>query len=356
MSAGMHPIVITGYGGISPIGESLDQTCASVRAGIDMFQAHPIYVAGEDNPEWGDQKPMIASCVPTLEPDLKGMDRLEALGLAALLDLLDRLPLKREDIGDTALFFALPRIDEVTRTWGLDDAFPKRIAQTAGLDGLKRIGVQTAGHAGGFQLLRKTYELLTSGDVQHCILVGLDSFVDLDRLALMDQDWRLKSDRTVDGFIPGEGAAAILLELPEAAARGERKELARIVGFGEGSEPNQLSHEKNSLGEGLTEAIREATAERIPEWVLCDMNGEQYWGFEWGVVQTRLGPTLASMHELTHAADCTGEIGAASGPMMLGIVARALAKGYAPSEEILCWTASEGEERSAVYLAAGSEN
>ena len=59
-----------------------------------------------------------------------------------------------------------------------------------------------------------------------------------------------------------------------------------------GEEPQTIGGDRESSGRGLTHALRAALAggaSHAPRWVLCDLNGESYRSFEWGIARARVG-------------------------------------------------------------------
>ncbi|TGO02654.1 hypothetical protein PN36_21215 [Candidatus Thiomargarita nelsonii] len=51
-------------------------------------------------------------------------------------------------------------------------------------------------------------------------------------------------------------------------------------------------------------------------------------------------------------ADCWGDVGAATGALLINLITTAAAKGYAQGELSLLWASSESGERSAALLQA----
>jgi 3-oxoacyl-[acyl-carrier-protein] synthase-1 len=154
----------------------------------------------------------------------------------------------------------------------------------------------------------------------------------------------------VDGFFPGEAAVALIVE-PERrlAARGEAAEL-RLLALGSGSEPETVHGERPSTGRGLADALRGALGASPLRWAISDFNGETYRGYEWGLVQTRLGERLGALDLLHLPARNTGDVGAASGGVQLALAAAAFRRGWAPADEALLFTGSDGAERAAARV------
>jgi hypothetical protein len=78
--------------------------------------------------------------------------------------------------------------------------------------------------------------------------------------------------------------------------------------------------------QALTEVFRGLHAPGSgPSLVVCDLNGETARAREWAIVATRIGKELGGMVP-QHPAITTGDLGAASGPVLLAYAAAALAR------------------------------
>lgn len=89
------------------------------------------------------------------------------------------------------------------------------------------------------------------------------------------------------------------------------------------------------------------------ETVYASLNGESYYAFEWGIVLTRLHETLQTMKTLIHPADCVGDVGAATGALLLTCAASTLQQQSASVPQSLLWTASDTDHRMALTLQKG---
>ena len=88
------------------------------------------------------------------------------------------------------------------------------------------------------------------------VLVGAaDSYLDLGLLYALDAEGRLKTGEVADGFVPGEGAAFLLLGPAGAAARSGRQPIARIAGVGRAHEAGHLYSAEPCRGDGLAAAF-----------------------------------------------------------------------------------------------------
>jgi 3-oxoacyl-[acyl-carrier-protein] synthase-1 len=85
--------------------------------------------------------------------------------------------------------------------------------------------------------------------------------------------------------------------------------------------------------------------------VYAGLNGESYWAKEWAVAQIRCAERLAETLRVEHPADCIGDVGAALGPVMLGLAALELARGRVDGA-CLVWTGADRGQRVAALLSA----
>ncbi|MFO0757407.1 MAG: hypothetical protein U0359_13000 [Byssovorax sp.] len=350
----MHPLAVTGLAMLSPAGDSLEQSCATIRAGLSAMSEHAYYGAIPPDPEWDEEEPLRSAAVPTVDPYVDGPERLLDLCLPPLRTLVQRSRLRRRELASTALLLSLPAPDAAVSSWGLAQGFAAELCARAGLEGFASIAADQSGHASMFAAVREAAAQLRAEKVSRAILLGVDSYLSEDRLALLDQGYRLKSDRAVDGFIPGECGVAMLVELFDPRRPSERAPMAMLGEPGLGVETETIASEKSSTGRGLGEAVRLCLG-AVPEaeplrWVLCDLNGESYRAFEWGVVQGRLAARLGEALALQHPAENIGDVGAATGGVLIACAARAFARGYAPAKRALAFTGSEQGQRAALVI------
>ena len=209
------------------------------------------------------------------------------------------------------------------------------------------------GHTAVFELLSEAQRIMAEGEADAVILLAVDSYFAAERLEVLDEAWRLRSARNVDGFTPGEAAAALFLE-PLAARKRKAQAVLGPVAIAE--EANLITSDKQSTGGALTTAVRRALAGSSTtgpcSWVLCDMNGESYRAYEWGLAMARVPARLGSVAKLSHPAECLGDVGAATGGVLLGVAATGFVRGYAPGGEALLWAASDGPTRAALRVEA----
>ncbi len=350
--------VVRGLAAVTAVGDDAASTFAALRAGVAGLVEHPFHELSPPDPEWDEPEPLRAGIVPTLDVGVEGPTRLVGLALGALQALVHDARLSRSELAGAAFFLALPELGPDTAPWDLARHFAPQLFAQAGVTPERGVEVDQAGHTGAAVALYAASRCLVERRAPCCVLLAVDSYLDPGRLA----DWdvrrsRIRSIRSRDGFLPGEAAVAMLLGPTSAPAteaeraRGARRVVA-VPGFGQ--EPSPIEGELTPTGKGLTDAVRRALAPLpgvAPHTVYADHNGESHRAFEWGLARTRLSPRLDGA-ELRHPADCIGDVGAASGALLVGLAAHELArddrKGGGPA---LVLTASTSGHRAAVLVS-----
>jgi len=342
-------LVVVGVGMISAVGLSAAETAASVRAGTARFietsmldkRFEPFVLA--EVPEEGLPdlaEPLAAAGLTAREA------RMLRLATPALKECLKALP---AGASPPALMLALP---ETETTKPLDGpAFLGWLAQQVGpVFDLKQSAVSLRGRAAGLQGIGRAADLLRSGAARFAIAGGIDTYRDLYVLGTLDMEQRVKSTANLDGFIPGEGAAFLLL-----ASRGAAPGLAALSVVSQAVEPGHLYSKEPYRGEGLAQAVQQliqggGVAGSIEE-VYSSMNGENHWAKEWGVARIRQNGTFSAEHGMHHPADCCGDTGAACGPLLVGLAALGIKDGYRRSPALV-YASSDRGPRAAVAVAA----
>ncbi len=345
-ASGFVPLALTAMSARTAVGDDIEETCASIRAGIVRLREHDSYRSLSTD---GPGELLVTGRVDGLDPALKGAARLIELLVPVIEDVLRRGDLSPFDCARVGLLLALPAPDSVVDTWHLEETFVDLLLGRLSL-GFGQTRVSQHGSCGALELCTEANALLAGGLVDACIVAGVDSYLSPDRIGPLDEAYRLKSRRNVDGFVPGEGAVALLFESASRITRREARVLGRIMAVGVGDEPNVMGGDRPSSGRGLCGALRAALADEPIRYGLCDMNGESYRGFEWGIVRARLGEQLAHVEQWVFPALSMGEIGAAAGPLMIAMAVEAFRREYAPAGDVVVGASSDGPRRAAVRM------
>lgn len=334
-------------GMLTPLGPNAEMTRAAFRAGVSAYcETHHIGV--NDQPIKMALVPQDA--LPPLHRDLasggftKFKKRLIQLAAHALAGACDDAVLKTP----VPVFLAGPE----SRSSGkavLDTHFLHALQKQTGINfDVSSSRLFHLGRAGGIYAIELAYKYIESTGQDFVIVGGVDSYNDMQRLGQYDADGRLLTAASMDGFIPGEAAGFLLLMSDSAAERLNTGSKAFLHRPGVAEEPGHYYSVEPYRGEGLAKAIQKAltqSKQRNVKAVYTSLNGEHYWGKELGVSLSRNHGALADGYSIEHPADCFGDIGAAFGPVMLGIMS------HNESGEYLAYCSSDCQARSAVSLS-----
>ncbi len=346
--------VVAGLGAVTPVGRSAwaaaQAVRAAVRAGISGFGPHGFMVDAAG-------KPMCVAAFPWLSAAQDVASRIGDSLAAAIRESL--LPLQATAGPDGAPTFSL-LVNLPSPRPGLPDDLCDIVREHLVREfphGIERIGVAPLGHAGGMMALRSASEYLRATPTAVCIVAGADSYLDPDALEWIEDTDQLHSAgerNNPQGFVPGEGAGAMLLVSADTASRMGLQPMDRIEGQGLGREAHLIRTESVCIGEGLTAAMRGALSglpedERLTD-VYCDLNGEPYRADEFAFAALRTRERFVAASDCVAPADCWGDVGAASAVLLVMLACIAGLKGYANGASALVWASSVTGERGAVVI------
>lgn len=348
-------VVVTGIGMTTPVGLTAAQSCAAVRGGIAAITELEHRVEIEYEPT-----PVMGCAIGAVTDGYLGLGRWSRLATSALRDLMATTRLSAEELGASALYLALPPLNR----GGIDARVPQSLGTRIG-EWLKAPGLSGRtymfpyGHAAAAGAFAMALQHIGGGAVERGIVCGVDSLVEPETLDFLLSKRRLKIGDHVDGFIPGEAAACLLLERASTATARGASPLAVVDAAGTAMESSTVWADAPSTAVGLSDAVRSAFAQ-LPNrgtdtgLVICDLNGESYRAKEYGTTAVRaLAKTTASW-ALWHPADCIGDTGAAAFTVSACIGVRALAKDYAKTNRALVIGSSDDGLRGALSLRRAS--
>jgi 3-oxoacyl-[acyl-carrier-protein] synthase-1 len=349
-------LALTGCELLTSVGNDAPESCASLRAGINRMGEYPLYYPTGSDPGWNDDQPLQAAPIRGLSPELSLRQRMVELAARVLRQLPSRHGLRRAMLTRTALLVALPLPDRAVKSAQIAEKLVPDLLHACALPPFPVTRVSAGGHTAAFQLLVDSQEILDKGEADTVVLLAVDSYFSSERLQLLDEEWRLKSARNVDGFVPGEAAAALLLQSASSKHPAQPSQaILHAPGFAD--EQNPTNSDRQSTGRALSGAIDKALAGAAPgpcPWVACDMNGESYRAYEWGLALSLLPDRLGHVTHLAHPADCIGDVGAATGALLIALACSGFLRGYAPSREALLWTASDARTRAALRIESAT--
>ncbi|MEN2394304.1 hypothetical protein [Pseudomonas halotolerans] len=338
----MSALWIIGSGMVSAVGLSAPASCAAIRCAIDNFQETRFIDSGG---EW-----LIAASVPLEQPWL-GRTKLIKMASRAIAEALQST--LGVDPHKTPLLLGVAEAERPGRLAGLDQGLLHAIEAELGLRFHPDSSIIARGRVSAAVALLNARTLIHQGGHRHVLIAGVDSFLEGATLAAFEERERLFTSQNSNGFIPGEGAAAVVIAAPFAS---DQPQLA-CIGLGFGMEPATVEAEDIPLrAEGLTQAIRAALNEagcglEQMDYRLTDICGEQYYFKEASLALSRSLRVRKEFFHLWHPADCIGEVGAAIGPVILAVALAACRKGYGEGPNIFCHLGNDAGQRAVALLS-----
>ena len=338
--------VVVATGARTPVGLRAPTSAAAVRAGICRHAFHPTMLD-----RTGD--PLRFALDDRLEPELHGTPRAEALAVSALRECFE--PLAALGPIPLSLWMGFP---EERPGWSRNDT--EVVMRALGRELLRYAKPQDVmsvplGHAAGLVALELALRELDAGHTRACVVGGVESYLHPATLDWLGQSGRLATAANRGGFVPGEGAGCLLITT-EATARAWRlPALASIRGVSTVYEPNATDSDRVCTGEALTAAIASATRGlQLPQEKIattyCDINGERRRSEEFFYVPLRLSAPFIDANHYEAPAAAWGDVGAASGPLLLLLAVASGQRGYARGPHVLAWASSDGGTRAAATL------
>ncbi len=305
-------ICIVGAGASTAVGRGLLASAAAVRAGIAGFDEHPYMIDKHG-------EPMVVARAKWLDEDLPVEDRIVALGSESAQEALLPIASKGLSVGRLVVrgYWALSaeNLPDVARR----QEVLNRIVGELPIE-LSSMECIAEGHAGGLLALAHACADLRAKKAHFCVVAGADSWLSPERLEALDSAGRLHSVNYSWGFIPGEGAGCCLVTTGARAKEYRLTPLAEVLNVATANETKLMGTETICIGEGLTEAFRQVLDSRYRvAHSYCDFNGETYRADEYGFTICRTSEYFEDASKFTAAAECWGDVGAASGVLALAL-------------------------------------
>lgn len=305
------PLAITGIGARTPVGTCARETFFSVRAKLNAFrESFVIDRTGEH---------AVVSAIPPIHPQVGEEARLLELGPAALAEALKGVSEPWPPHYRVGLVLVTPEARDRPVHWNFPSTVVQALAallpQSKSSPGPLFI---SGGHTGWARALEQICLLLRQGQADACILGAVDTLCSPRTLEHFDRQRQLRNELEEEGLVPGEAAAFLVLEPLRPHHRGHA--MAHLAAWAEGG---PLPDEKNPLpGAILTRATREclrraAYRDETPGLILSDMGGAKHEALEVAFARFRAFRNQASSALLLHPAESLGDVGAATGPLLM---------------------------------------
>jgi 3-oxoacyl-[acyl-carrier-protein] synthase-1 len=327
---------------VSAVGLSAPAACAAIRAGIaNSSDSTFVNSAGEK---------IVAHQVP-LEHPWRGVAKLAKMAAPAIKEALQRVP--RKEWQHIPVILCVAEHDRPGRLMGLDEALLPEIFAELGTEFAARSAIVPHGRAGIGRALAYACELLGDPGIGRVVVAATDSYLTAETLREYDRLGRLLAPKNSNGFIPGEGAAALLVEPTTEGIQ------LRCNGIGFASEQAHIESEQPLRAEGLVRAIRSALGDAgctmgDLDFRITDISGEHYYFKEAAHALSRLLKVRKQEFDLWHPAQCIGETGAVIGVASIVVLHAACHKGYTPGTNMLFHAGNDSGERTALILNFGA--
>ncbi|HED33658.1 MAG TPA: hypothetical protein ENJ08_05480 [Gammaproteobacteria bacterium] len=351
-------IYIGGTGAITSVGKDAQMTFDSVNADINRYQ-NSAYLT--------PQQQVIKMALPPTDALPELSDALEFKGAYTLWDkrLLQLAHAAMQDaVKDYEIEDPIPLILACPQHYSgwphqLPDTFKQCLIEQSGIsinpDSSRT--VQT-GRTGILEALQIAFSYFLDTDAEAVLIGGVDSFQRPELLEGLIEEGRLAIDGVVDGFTPGEGAGFILLTRNKAKAMNNDGCMVSLRTPGLAQEVGHMYSDQPYLGEGLANAVKQALTSfngaKIQR-VYSTMNGERFWAKELGVALTRSQAFFSDTYRLEHPADCYGDLGAASGAVLITLAAQHLVRQKEKVAHLVCCS-SDNAFRAAVVMSTEVAN
>jgi 3-oxoacyl-[acyl-carrier-protein] synthase-1 len=297
-------------------------------------------------------EPATAACDARLDPALHGPSRLRALLVSVIDEVERKLGALSQLPAPLRVYLSVPQPRP-----GISHHEFEHLARIASAH-LEAKGVNAFvaitghGHAGAMLAVQQAMQAHARGEDVPTIILGVESYLDPQTLLWLDRQRLLAQPSCPNGFIPGEGAGCLVLASARLRKHAGWPCQAVLRGIGIGQEPHLRDSELGSLGEGMTEAVLQATASLSGAEVdtaYIDVNGERYRSEEWGFVVLRT-PELWRSLEYEAPSACWGDVGAAWATLAGVLAVRSFARAYARGPRALVMAGSLNGLRGAMLL------
>lgn len=351
------PMYIASLGMITSVGGNAEMTAAAVNAGISGYQA--------SNYSANNGKPLTMANVPetffselNLELNRHSHFQLQdahliKLAVYALLDTYQNFTHRDKVTSALPLLLAMPEPKIAV------EAIPNKILIDNILDYCplpiddNKIHRLHTGRSAGIELLNLAQRYLYEFNEDFVVIGGTESYINIELLNLLENEGRLLYEQQHNAFAPGEAACFVVLTAKPALALAKNNQVISIDAVGLGNEAGHLLSDLPYKGEGLSEAFSQALlsqAEHCIDTLYCSLNGEAFWAKEQGVALIRHQQYMKENYTTEHPADCLGDVGAATGTLLLALSALNLLQEQTKSHHLV-YSSSDGEKRAALILS-----
>jgi 3-oxoacyl-[acyl-carrier-protein] synthase-1 len=338
---GGQPLAILSTGLVCSVGLNAPAACAAIRAGVtnpsetrfidstgEWIMAHQVVL---EKP-WRGSTKLAKMAATAINECLVNIDRGKWSGIPLLLCVAERERPGRMDAVEDQLFT------------GIEEELGAHFSAYSSILPHGRVSTGVA--------LKVARKLIYEQCAEAVLIAAADSLLTASALSALEQSDRILTNGNSNGFMPGEGAGAVLIGRPTGTPQ------VHCVGLGFGVEISAIDCDEPLRADGLTEAIKSALVDAQCElhdldFRITDISGEHYYFKEAALALSRILRMRKHDFDILHPADCIGECGAVAGVAMLAVVDVACHKGYARGWNILAHMANDAGSRCACVFRFG---
>ena len=342
---------IAGMGMITPLGDSVEKTAAAVNAGISAYQVSDFFTK--------KQQAITTACIPDtvftdFDPKIEEgnvygevYDHIIKMSIIALRETFSNVKISKPVPLIISMAESNPSIESISQ-----ELLTNNILNQGEIPiDPKQIRTISTGRAGVIQSLELAHRYLYEMNQDYVVIGGSDSYLEYPVLQSLDAEQRLNATGVMDGFVPGEAAGFILLTKNLNSALTSNKKIISLSTPGIAQEPGHLKSEEVYMGDGLDKSFKLSLINnKLPiTSVYTSMNGESFWAKENGVAMMRNEKHFHENVKTEHPADCYGDLGSATGAVLIALSASQLLSKTAEYNHLV-YTSSDNEWRSSVIV------
>lgn len=344
----MIPLAIKAAGMVTAAGFNAESSCAAIRAGIRCVNETNLWDA-----ESGEY---LAAGRVLLPHWWVGTGKLAELAAPAIHECMcAAAPTRPEKI---PLLIGLSPDDRPYRFANLDAEILAELEDRLEFPLHHESKVVAKDRVSALVAISEAERLIAAGVSEFCVVAAVDSLVQQELVKHYLAERRLLTPLNSNGFSPGEAGGALLV----GKSFSDHKPELRVLGIGMGWEPANIESHAPLRGEGLTSAISEALTTaglsmQDIDYRITDLNGEHYRFKEMTLAAMRF-PTKPKpkLFDLWHPIEYIGDVGAAIGPIVLGLAIDASRKDYGIGPTVLCTFGNDDGTRAAAIAKFEMEN